>query len=580
MLSSQWLWSFRRAWSRRHVERLTIACIGSSTTHGTGATTLERAWVNHLARRLGSASRTYLAHHPGWTYTGTPATLDAEGGLSTLSRQLAPGMTMSRQLGRCNAVKVLHRQRGGQFLVQVDGNTVAVVNPPATVGDRFDGVLTVTGLPLVDHTLTIVANGPAPTVISGAVAVDTIHESGVDVLNAGLGGTHSAVYAMPALGMRGHNRALAAHDPALLVFMVGSNDYALGVDPEIYRQRMHAAVLAARSSCPRDMPVLLVHGHRRFDVANPLHPWPEYGAALAAVADAVPDAAFLDLGAHFPVSQAADTTDLISADAVHLTDAGHAWVGDLIADELLTPVGPARLSDYPAPLDDPATLPGLVAAWDNADLAGDNGDEVEWSPRAATEPAPLTAPVGARATLRLRGLAERPTVVTSVGRCLQTAPWSVPVTGPLTILAVVKPGTPPPTASGILFSGRSGRYTALNMIGDNLAQFFVGNTAPPGVSTAYFGTGRWKVVALVVDGGTVSLLGHGMAPQVSIVTPGASYGLGGLTIGGNSGMAMNIDAEFAELLVFDRALSGAEVETALDALARKHALDGAGRTTA
>lgn len=582
-MSSEFLWAFRRAWARRHIERVTVACVGSSTTHGTGATALERTWVNHLARRLGSQSRNYLPHHPGWAAAGT--TTPVEGGLSLQSVQLVPGASLTRAVGACNVVQVLYRKRGGAFTVAIDGSTVTTVTPPATSGEHYDGVATVGPLSLGIHTVTITASGTAPVTVSGVRTFDTTHENGVDVLNAGLGGTHSASYSMPTLAMRTHNHALAAHDPALLIMMVGSNDYALGVDPAVYHARMRAAVLAARSGCPRDMPVMLVHGHRRFDVTS-VHPWNDYASALRDVAEGLPDVGLLDLSGHFAVSQTADTADLVGADGVHLTDAGHAWVGDLIGDELLTPAGWAPSSGSPGtdPADDPSLLPGLVSAWDNSELEGNLGDEVDWAPFLGVENAVLTAPPGRRATLRPGGLAGLPTVVTTAsGRCLQTAPWTAPVTGPLTILAVVKPEAAAVNAgspSGVLFSGRSGRYTALNIAGDNLAQLFVGDTTGPGVVSAYFGTGRWKVMAFVVDGITASLLGHGVGPQIATMTPGAAYGLGGFTIGGNSGLAANIDAQWAEILVFDRALTGAEIAISIRYLARKHALDGAGRTSA
>lgn len=572
-------WAWRRAFSRRHTEVSTVVCVGSSTTHGMGATTLERTWVNHLARRFGSTSRTFLTTHPGWVVTGTMTPVEA--GLSMQSRELAPGAVLSRQVGVCNAVQVIHRRRGGSFTVAVDGQVRATETPTATSGDRYDGVLTITGLPLTAHTVTISVTGTAPVTISGVRVVDTTHESGLSLVSAGLGGSHSAMYATPDLRMRSHSRAVASLDPSLLIFMVGSNDYASQIHPDDYRDNMRAAVQAARAACDRDVPVLLVHGHRRYHPAPAAHAWRDYGNALTAVADGLPDVGFLDLSVHFPVAQWVDTTDLVGADGVHLTDAGHAWTGDLIADALLEPSGPARLSPYPEPLADPADLPGLVAAWDHTTLTGNVGDEVDWSPRAGRETAVLTGPAGRRATLLPDVLAGRPVVVTTAaGRCLQTGPWVAPVIGPLTIMAVVNPGAVPDgAASGILFSGRSGRYTALNLIGDNLVQTYIGGTAPPSVSTHYFGTDRWKVLALTVDNdGTVRLHEHGRDAQTTMVTPGASHGLGGFTIGGNSGMAANLGAMFAEMLVFDRALTGVEMEDALASLARKHALDGAGRT--
>jgi lysophospholipase L1-like esterase len=564
---------------------VTVACIGSSTTHGTGALSLDRGWTSHLSRRLGGQTLTALTHHPGWTTVG--GSIEVEGGLSTRSRRLDPGATLTRTTTPCTAVQVLYRQLGGAFAVEIDGSQVRTVTPPAVTGDHYAGVLTIDGLPRAPHTLTLRAIGTTPTTISAVREIDGTAGAGVHVLNAAYAGTSSVTYSARTPGMRGHNRAVGAQDPALLIFMVGSNDYAAQVDPALYAEQMRAAVLAARAACPRRPSVLLVQSFKRFDVADPTHPWDAYGSALYDLAAALPDADYLDLSGHYPAEVESDDTKLISVDRIHQNDAGHAWMGDLVADHLLAPVPTAPWSDFgPLPDPDPATLPGLISAWNTGGLTSvPEGGETDWAPYAGTETASLTAPTGRRALVRRRGLAGRPTVVTqagSPGRCLQTGAWSKTYDGPLTVLMVVKPSAASPhTQGGVLFSGRAEKYLGLSLAGDNLAQLLVGGVAAPHTVTGYLGTSSWKVLAVTHDSGAVALATDDGSKTVSApgTAPGPDYGLSGFTIGGNTGMSSTLDADFAEVLVFDRALSPVETEQALRFLARKYRLDGYRRTS-
>ncbi|NUT90856.1 MAG: hypothetical protein HOY78_02385 [Saccharothrix sp.] len=564
---------------------MTIACIGSSTTHGTGALSLDRGWTSQLSRRLDGQSLTVFTHHPGWTTVG--GSVEVDGGLSTRSRRLDPQTGMMRTTTPCTGIQVFYRQLGGAFTIEVDGVMVGTVSPPAITGDHYAGVATIEGLSRTPHALVVRATGNTPTTISAVRELTGSPKSGVHVLNAAYAGTSSVTYSARTPGMRGNNRAIGAQDPSLLIFMVGSNDYASQVDPALYAEQMRAAVLATRAACPRRPPVLLVQSFKRFDVVDPTHPWDAYGDALYDLAAALPDVDYLDLSGHYPAEAESDDTKLISVDRIHQNDAGHAWMGDLVADHLLTPEPTAPWSDFGAlPDPDPATLPGLISAWNTSGLTSvPEGSETDWAPYAGAETASLTAPTGRRALVRRRGLAGRPTVVTqagSPGRCLQTGAWSKTYDGPLTVLMVVKPSAASPhTQGGVLFSGRTEKYLGLSMAGDNLAQLLVGGVAPPHTVTGYLGTGSWKVLAVTHDSGAVTMATDDGAKTVSApgTAPGADYGLSGLTIGGNTGMSSTLDADFAEVMVFDRALSPVETGQALRFLARKYRLDGYRRTS-
>lgn len=570
---------YRIALSRSDTSPATVVFIGSSTTAGTG-TTPETNMVTRAARILHHAHGTglpgcsYLADHPGWSTTGTLTPVQA--GLSQQGRRLSPGATMTRTVPPCRAITVPYKQGAGSgaFRITVDGGTPVVVTPDSTgTVERYDGLHTIADLAPTAHTVTITADGTAT--ISGLIAHDT---TGPRVVNAGRPGSTSQHYADTTLAMRTHNRAVATLRPTLAVWTMGSNDYALDVPPATYKANMRAAIQRLRAACETRHGVVLVHSYRRLDVLTPAHPWSAYGQALQELAGGLDDVSFLDASAPWPVSQRADTDDLIGADAIHLTGSGYAWLGRLVAEHILGAADvPSTVGD---PVDtDPAGWSGLVAAWRSSDLSQADGSDVTWTPHAGVETSPLTAPAGRAATFTQSGVAGYPAVrTTSAGRYLQTGAWSTTYSGPLTVLAVVKAGSADVTPHGNLWSGRSGVYAYVNTSGDN--QITAGAGTVTQTATAYCGHQSWKVMGVVYDGQSSVLHTHDSDPVGIPLTVGGSYGLPGLTLGSNSGGGANfINALYAEVLVFDRALTESEMVSATGWLARRYHLDGTGRTS-
>lgn len=570
---------FRTAMSWSDVTPTTVVCIGSSTTAGTG-TLPETNLVSRVARIVHHAHGdtlpgcSYLTDHPGWTTTGSITAVQA--GLSQQSRRLAPGATMRRTVAACRAVTVAYRQGSGSgaFRIVVDNGPPVLITPdPTGSAERYDGVHTITGLAPTPHTVSITAEGTAT--VSGLIAHDA---TGPRFVNAGRPGSVSHHYSATAAAMRTHNRAIAAMRPSLVVWTLGSNDYTLNVPPAVFKENVRTAVQRLRAACETRHGVLLVHSYRRLDTQAPLHPWESYGQALAEVAAELDDTAYLDASAPWPVSQRADADDLICADAIHLTDRGYAWLARLVADRILYDTTIQSTAGDPVGTD-PAGWPGLVAAWRSSDLTQADGTEVAWTPYAGVETSPLTAPTGKAATLMSAAVAGYPAVrTTAAGRYLQTGAWSTTYTGPLTVLAVVKAGSAGVSPYGNLWSGRSGVYAYANTSGDNLLTVGAGTISD--TATAYCGHQSWKALGVVYDGLSSVLHTHDSIPVPVPLAVGPSYGLPGFTLGANSGGGSNfVDALYAEVLVFDRALTPGEMTAATSWLARRYHLDGTGRTS-
>jgi lysophospholipase L1-like esterase len=574
------LWTWRTAWSWRHLHPVTAVLIGSSNSHGVYGTgylsSVERNMASALSNRLGGGT-SYLGDHPGWTLTGTTSVANV--GLSRFSRQLSPGASMARTAPRCERFSVQFKQGAGSgvFTVAIDGGPAVTVTPDTSgTSERYDGTWTSGELVPGPHSIKITAVGTAT--IMGVQA-----ESGaVRVVNAAHGGTSAKLYADVSAAMRTHNRAVGSVSPSLLVMMVGSNDYAglnAPQDAAAYAANLRRAVQRARAACPTPPSVLLVHQHRRWDVANPPSSWEAFGQALQQVAADLPDCAALDVSGAFPTGPECDVDQLVGPDGVHLTERGAALLADLIGDALLGHLPPP--STAPAqPEPDPAALPGLLAAWRAGDLTGTDGSPVvAWTPYAGTEASPLLS-VASPAVLRHRAHTIHRAVDTAGSRPLQTGPWSTTHTGPITVLAVARAGTATVSGSGHLWSGRAGTYVTAQLAADNILALGAGGLSAPASAWVYAGTQGWAVYGAVYDGANSALYTHNCDPVSVSLAHGSAYGLPGFTLGaGSSGNGQFASAQYAEVIVYGRALTPAEATSAVAALARRYALDGSGRTS-
>lgn len=130
------------------------------------------------------------------------------------------------------------------------------------------------------------------------------------------------------------------------VHMIGSNDSVANVALSTYRDHVRTAVSGLASRGVKGQ--LLVHTFRRDGVS--VAKWAQYRQMLQEVAAEVDGVGVLDVsGVYEGLNHlGADPLDLIDTDGVHMTNAGHALMGELVARALGVTARPL-LQSRPAP---------------------------------------------------------------------------------------------------------------------------------------------------------------------------------------------------------------------------------------
>lgn len=164
--------------------------------------------------------------------------------------------------------------------------------------------------------------------------------AGMHFYNAGIGGKQANSYLTDAMCDR-----IATLSPALVVHMVGSNDFRWTRDLTDYKNLLRSRMEYIDSGAPASAPVqhLLIHAYHRLD--EPPRPavgtWAEFGNALRELADERGNTAFLDLSQAYAAVGVAHVGDsnpmnLIASDLIHQTPAGNTFMGDLVAADIIS----------------------------------------------------------------------------------------------------------------------------------------------------------------------------------------------------------------------------------------------------
>lgn len=579
------LHDYHKRRAQRGRSAVDVLCVGTSTVWGTGASTPEAGFTPRLADAIsdGAGGCHYLPTHPGWTRGGTWAVVGQDFGQASIS--LASGAYMQRTV-TCTGVALLFRQGtnvAAAFTVSIDGGPDQTVTVQQGVGTAYDGVW-VSG-PLTRGAHSIRITGPASGIaeIGGLYAFDGDETAGVRVWCGATPGVTSAVWAPGAAAAASHWRRAGSLNPALLVLMLSSNDYASQVDPDVFQQNVRDAIAYFRLAC-RPCPVLLVHTYLRPGLGSPAHSWAAYGQKLRELADELSDVDFLDVGPHWPVDRVADEDGLFHADDVHPSEAGHALLGELVAAHLaVLPAAPPSAAAAPAGTD-PAALPGLLSAWRAADLPQTDGAAVaSWTPYAGSETAPLTQAtpakqpivrldqVGGRAAVEIR----QPTApYSTAGQYLSTAAWSAAVAGPVTVMVAARLDR----TYGNAWSGISPSRLSMLILGQDMTMGMMAGTSTNGgyVTT---GRGRWVVYAAVYNGPNSRFFQTGYPVQALNIPSHAADGLSGFTLAANNAGGNTGNLDVAEVAIYGRALTDAEAQGAVDIWARRYGIDRVGRTS-
>lgn len=589
-MSSPALHAYRRGLARRHTIPADVIVVGTSTVFGTGASSVESGFTARLGQALrarhgvATGGCHYLPTHPGWTRGGSWSLANRDFGEASIA--LTAGAWIERTVTTCSGFVLQFRQgtsSASTILVSIDGAPAITVPVQQGVVSAHDGVWRSGPLPRGTHSIRIQAPSTGTVDVGGLYALDGDEASGIRTWCGGTPAVTSAVWTPAHPAAASHWARAGALAPALLVFMVSSNDYATQVDPVVFKDNVRSAIELARLAGPH-CPVLLVHTYLRPGTGTPTHPWSAYGQRLAELATELTDVDVLDVGPHWPVDQVADEDNVISADDVHPTDTGHAWLADLVAEHLAAVPDPPPSTGPTLGAVDPAALTGLVSAWRAGDLPQSDGAPIaSWAPYAGRETAPLTQPVTARQpTVRLDVVAgqaaarfRQPTAPYSTsGPYLATAAWATPAPSPVTVAVVARLDRP----YGNAFSGIAASHLSMLILGGDLV---MGMMAGPSTNGSYVVTGarRWAVYIAVYDGANSRFWQTGRAAQPVAIADHVADGLSGLTLGANhlGGNTGNLDV--AELLVYDRALTETEAQDVLAVLARRYGIDRVGRTS-
>lgn len=576
------LHTFRRRLSRRFFEPVNILCVGTSTTFGTGASSVEAGFSARLGQILRQRYGTtggchYLPTHPGWTRSAA-GNVDTDFGQASMS--LTAGSYLERTM-TCTGFRVLFKRGTSQggMSVSIDGGAAQALFTQVGISNTHDGVWDSAALPRGTHTIRITGTS-GTTEVGGVYAFDGDETSGIRVWNGARPGVTSAVWAPTSAGAPSHWARAGSLDPALLVFIVSANDFNTQTDPAVFKANVKASIEYFRLACRKPPSVLLVHSFLRPGAGTPTHSWESYSGKLQEIAAELADVGFLDVGQHWPVDQVSDEDDLLSTDDLHPTDAGHAWLAEVVAEHLsVLPSAPSSLGaavDSP----DPATLSGLIAAWRASDLPQVEGAQVgSWTPYvgsiplaqavSAKQPVVALNRVAGKAAVKFR---QPVSPYSSAGQFMSTPTWSY--TDAATVVMVARLDR----NYGNVFSGISPSALSMLILGGDMA---MGMMAGSSANGCYVTTGRnrWAVYVAVFDGPDSSFWQTGWPKQNANIPDHVSAGLTGLTLaanysGGNTG---NLDV--AELLVFNRALSDAESQGCLDVLARRYGIDRVGQTS-
>ena len=132
---------------------------------------------------------------------------------------------------------------------------------------------------------------------------------------------------------------IAALRPAMILHMIGANDYTNQTDPAVYEATLRARLAYFDSAIEAPCQHVLVHAYAKPSFTPANYPHLEYLAALQAIADDRLDTICIDLGTEYAAVGVAqggnDPLSLVSADGTHQTPEGNRFMNSRLADYLV-----------------------------------------------------------------------------------------------------------------------------------------------------------------------------------------------------------------------------------------------------
>lgn len=345
---------FRQALATVETTALNWWAIGDSITEGGGASILDNSYPCRLTRALQkqvtAAGRggfgylpTYLPSFSGpsgsnnyWTFSG--------GGSNTTSSWLFGsgrfnfGTSATATLTFTGTSFIIHHRVGDAtavpFTVTVDGGSPVTVTPSTTGGATPRGVYTSAVLTRGVHTVVLAPTGATSMVIFGATLFDGDETGGIHTYANGVSGaTSTVVLAGQASASAILDQAAVAPNPALVTIHLGTNDSS-GATLQFNLASIIANVKAACTLTPS---FVIFSPARTTNINVALSA--AFDAAVRAVTAADPaNVTSVILSDHFitaPTVGNSYVQGIFSTDAIHPSDAGHAFTAQLALGRLL-----------------------------------------------------------------------------------------------------------------------------------------------------------------------------------------------------------------------------------------------------
>lgn len=126
---------------------------------------------------------------------------------------------------------------------------------------------------------------------------------------------------------------IAALDPALIVHMVGSNDYTGQTDPAVYEQQLRGRLAYFDSVLTKPAQHVLVHAYAKQGFTPGQYEHGEYLGAMERIATDRGDTIVIDLSADYRAVGVPgdDSMGLIGPDGTHQTPSGYRFMAALLA---------------------------------------------------------------------------------------------------------------------------------------------------------------------------------------------------------------------------------------------------------
>ena len=338
--------------------KVSMIHIGSSTTAGTGATAFTKRYMNIEADAIQAAFNLptipggihIFPDDAGWTSGGTGSRVGISRGLGFRASTLPAGFTFTRTLTNCTGIE-LHYAEGpgfGTFTVSIDGGSATTITPDTSGVYRHTGTYTSGVFSRGTHTVLITATNAVE--FGGLYAFDGDKDTGFRAYNSGTGNANSGTFIDTTNGRDTTlwDRAKTIPDCAGVLIMLGSNDWNINMDPATFKANLLTLINAGKAALTTQVPdFILVNSFKRYDTLSPTYPYEAYGAAMRQLASEQSRVYYIDISGYFPTTNDAtgDPEDIMGVDNTHLgNDAGHAYMGRLIAQKITPDIAPALLN--------------------------------------------------------------------------------------------------------------------------------------------------------------------------------------------------------------------------------------------